>query len=105
MIIEKDHIEITKENIHLHYEFMSNKEKKENMNLIHFSFNIRSPLSLMDKLNMEQEDLLNFWKYKVYRNGRVSAQSYFGIKDKLKPIDEYIAEIKESRVFKEYSQK
>jgi hypothetical protein len=66
---------ITKDNIHLYYEFMSDKELKYNH------------LDLICEVLMDRVFLI---------------KDLLGIKDTLKPMDEYIEEIKASDEYKEY---
>jgi len=79
-------VTITKDNIHLYYEFMSDEDKNIYHNLIwtllveRYKFIIKT-LSLCD--------------FQV-------GVGFFKVKDTLKPIDEYIEEIKESSKYKEY---
>ncbi|CAA6807813.1 MAG: Unknown protein [uncultured Sulfurovum sp.] len=95
---------ITKDNIASYYEFMGSNERSTHRDLIHFSFNVRSPLTIYDLLNLEQhrERIDDNWKYSCFQDGRVKSQSYFGVKDTLKPIEEYVEEIKSSSEYKEY---
>jgi len=87
---ESGNVIITKDNISDYYKFMSDKDKKENIDLIHFSFNCRLPFNLANDDETLYKDLNSAWNPQCYSNGRMKSQSYFGVKDTLKPIDEYI---------------
>lgn len=112
------------DNISLYYEFMSDVQK------IHLSHNILSiifferftqisDLLKISKTFLTDDKLINTKYYKTnntsfpdifddgfcfwYSNNMgIIEVSYFGIKDTLKPIDEYIAEIKENEAYKNY---
>ena len=71
-------------------------------NIIHFSFNKRLPLNIEDLLGIDKEIIIKNWKYDTFSDGRVKSQSYFGVKDTLKPINEYIVEIEDSETYKKY---
>jgi len=100
--IESGAIKITEDNVSEHYKFMNAKQISDNRTIIHYGFNKRSPLELEDLLGIKGKELEKNWEYNCFQDGRVNKQSYFGIKDTLKPIDEYIAEIKATDEYKEY---
>ena len=97
-------IEVTEDNIHLYYEFMSDKDiflhrkmldillvnRKEYINEILFSL-VRDRL----KGGYSFQDI---GRYRIH-------QTIFTVKDTLQPIDEYIKEIEASDGFKEYMAK
>jgi len=94
---------ITKDNIHLYYEFMSNKDIKNNINIISnilYSRHIKVNKELfLSSVNLDEKNKYVF----VSRLESVFATVVsFGVKDTLKPIDEYVAEIKASKEYKEY---
>ena len=94
---------ITKDNIHLYYEFMSDEDKKLNKVILRNSIHKRKLLvlkSLNLVLSYDDEKKCNF-KY-IDIQSKYLGYSIFGVKDTLKPINEYIAEIKESSEYKEY---
>ena len=90
---------ITKDNIHLYYEFMSDEDLKGYSELLNeivderFDY-IEDVLNFKESSNYNSEDAFD-----VYMSSKLTL---FGIKDTLKPIDEYIAEIKESSEYKKY---
>ncbi len=93
---------ITNHNIPLYYEFMSKKDISRYRNDLHYFFNTRLPLNINDFLEIDKEVIIENWKYDCFSDGKVKKQSYFGIKDTLKPIDKYIADIKNSNAYKSY---
>lgn len=88
-------VEITKDNIHLYYEFMSDEDLERNEKVIYHKLMNRASLVQLP-LSITPKDLQ---KNAEYKN---SILTIFGIKDTLKPIDEYIEEIKNSDAFKEF---
>ena len=94
---EKDNNTIEKDNIHLYYEFMDNESVCEfgrNNSLLYRTHDNRH-LQIIDLLNIDIKILDKYKKTCIHAY-------YFGVKDNLKPIDEYIAEIKNSNEYKEY---
>lgn len=100
--LETNGEEITKENIHLYYELMSNDAISKHRNILHTFFNTRLPLNIEDFLEIDREVINDNWKYECFSDGKVKKQSYFDVKDTLKPIEQYIAEIKYSNAYKSY---
>ena len=126
-------LKITSENIYLFYEFMSNEDFKnlsykifwledktksifmERCHLITKELNI--PFSnaalFAEVLNFEFEDIQlyidkekrvkDYTPYKDLKN--ISGLIYFGVKDKLSPINKYIDEIKDSKEYQNYISK
>lgn len=104
--------EITKDNVHLYYEFMSDEEIKSldssNLRDIKTGTPVISTIlsgrmiAVRETLSIHPAILDNYKKYTFGLNDSVLSQSIFGVKDLLKPIDEYIAEIKESDIYKNY---
>lgn len=108
---------ITKDNIHLYYEFMSNEDKiKVSHTLLNLLFKARA-LEINKVLNTlyssELSDLkvINITYYKtnktskpaIYDNGKcLDWGGNFGIKDTLNPINEYIKQIKQSEQYQQY---
>lgn len=94
-------IDITKDNIHLYYEFMSDEDKNSYVDILDVLLYAR-----LKEIGLEKLEINNVHKHieKVYYKDTAMFISYslFGIKDTLKPIDEYIADIKESSEYKEY---
>ncbi len=93
---------ITKDNIHLHYKFMSDDDLELNREIIQQTLFTR-----LDKIKEECKisNLWNFNEYEVLKRSTslmVLSMSIFGIKDTLKPIDEYIENMKNSSEYKEY---
>jgi len=122
LVVEAD---ITKDSIVDYYEFMGEEDK---INFSHTLLNIEftnrldritSELGILPSL-LSDEGLMRTKYYKsngtpspeIYKDGKCLYYatdsgtidvSYFGVKDTLKPINEYIIEIKESNGYKEYS--
>ena len=96
-------LKITKNNIADYYEFMSSKDKNKNARLISAILFERCYSKEFDRFLKEipMEVLLKNSCDRAFGDLLVET-SYFGIRDTLKPIDEYIAEIKESEAYKEY---
>lgn len=99
---ESGEIEITKDNIHLYYEFMSDEDLYNYSPIINDILDDR--LVAISKIlpitkNTDSSSI-------TYKNGAdikkcyVTKQWFFESKDTLKPIDEYIEEIKESEAYK-----
>ncbi len=80
---------ITKDNIHLYYEFMSDEDIKKYRHIIMPMFN--------DRLEIINKSI----KLDAMYISAISL-SVFGIKDTLKPMEEYIAEIKASKEYLHY---
>ena len=92
---EKDNNTIEKDNIHLYYEFMDNESVCEfgrNNSLLYRTHDNRH-LQIIDLLNIDIKILDKYKKTCIHAY-------YFGVKDNLKPIDEYIAAIKDSEQYK-----
>lgn len=118
-------IKITKDNIHLYYRFMSDKEKiNYSHTVLNLMFNERME-NLCEKLNITKttlHDISNAVSTTYYKaNGTMNANimndgkclwycnnsgtigiSYFGVEDILTPIDEYIIEVKKSSEYTSY---
>jgi len=92
---------ITKDNIHLYYEFMNDEDLIKHYDLISTIVHRRT-LEVRNLINFNPDE--NFNKHRVLETLRSQAvgQKIFGIKDTLKPIDDYIAEIKQSEPYKTY---
>jgi hypothetical protein len=90
-------VTITKDNIHLYYEFMSYEDFGKYKDILNDIFTLRySKIYSHIKLKIDQLKIKTlFGSYHV-------SLTLFGVKDTLKPIDEYIAEIKSSSEYKEY---
>ena len=90
---------ITKDNIHLYYEFMSDEDIKTYKDILNISFRSRKE-AIEAHLSI---DLLALDSSKfIFNNCYLINSSIFGIEDTLKPIDEYIEEIKAGSEYKEY---
>lgn len=116
----KQNVEITKDNIHLYYEFMSDEDLLDNsLLLITGSNEINKRFNkVVETLNLSKDDYCGayndtviygftngdpeFKKLNVSWGAFILRYEIFGIKDTLKPIDEYIKEIKESEAYKNY---
>lgn len=99
-------IEITKDNIHLFYEFMSDEDKQNIKNKYIISDALCTRFYAICDIVFKDEKPENINKYVVDIMNRdlQKEQIIFGIKDTLKPINEYIAEIKASKEYQEYKQ-
>ncbi len=105
----KSGVEINQENIHLYYEFMSDEDLKKifNWSLMSnvFGNRIIYITDIFGWRNNKKVLKLDYWKTfdKYYvKNNDYTRFSFFGIMDTLKPIDEYITQIKDSDAYKEY---
>lgn len=103
----KSGVEITKDNIHLYYEFMSDEDLKKifNWSIMSnvFGDRIIYITDIFGWRNDKKVLKLEYWKAfdKYYvKNNDYTRFSFFGIMDTLKPIDEYIAAIKDSEQYK-----
>lgn len=94
-------IEITKDNIHLYYEFMSGEDMKKYGYILDNIFDVRLDTLKKVFLNIQFEQLSSNTEYSFNITGLI----VFGAKDILKPIDKYIEEIKASDAYKEYISK
>lgn len=103
-----EEVVITKDNIHLYYEFMSDEDLENWSKNLDIVFLERSRLLGVLKTTSDvlKDNSYILDKYEEVTtskyDNRFIALSMFGVKDTLKPIDEYIAEIKESDAYKEY---
>ena len=101
---ENGNVVITEDNIALYYEFMGEEDKNKYKELLSDLFIDRHENYVLKSLN------LDYFGTKQYMTNVLSntfqqfriGLSFFGIKDTLKPIDEYIEEIKASSEYKEY---
>lgn len=95
---------VTKDNIHLYYEFMGDKDLKDIKNKYIISDSLCTRFYSICEIIFKNEKPENINKYVFdVMNGDLQKEQFiFGIKDTLKPIDEYIAEIKESSKYIEY---
>ena len=109
--IKHNEVGITKDNVHLYYKFMSDEDKYTHSIIIHQSFYERNKkLELFyTKENgyISIEIMRNIYKNTYVKEGtcyigECVAQSYFGVKDTMKPIEEYIEEIKASEEYHAY---
>ena len=102
-------IVITKDNIAQYYEFMSDEDKKAHKSVLHslhgerwdaiWAFMEQDSLIFDSGEGLDYSILDNNYNPIIFNIDTVSyylGASYFGVKDTLKPIDEYIAEIKGS---------
>ena len=106
---------ITKDNIYLYYEFMSDYDKfvLANANTIENAL-LREVLIERNKTlngyfsfssfqdNFDNVKTIDYEHNKYSNRHTTIGRIYFGIVDTLKPIDEYIEEIKASSEYKEY---
>lgn len=93
----KSGVEITQENIHLYYEFMDIESvyKLGSSSLMLSKIHDKRLLQIIDLLKIDIKEL-------SANNKNCIHAYYFGVKDNLKPIDEYVSQIKESEAYKSY---
>lgn len=99
---ESGTVTITKDNIHLYYEFMSDEDAAKDhyyVNMLNYTFKDR--LIATYRILNDDKAVKKTLKITKHQNNWIGL-SIFGVKDTLKPIDEYIKEIKESSEYKEY---
>lgn len=114
MIVDIKGHTITKDNIHLYYEFMSDDDLSKYSNMLLATITKRISI-VLDNLELTKNDAGNFEDMELHGHfegkfqkldstyGTIPLKYFtFGVKDTLKPIDEYIAEIKDSNTYKEY---
>jgi len=99
---------ITKDNIAEYYEFMSEDELQPYGFLIDEDFKTRFQ-QVRDGLKIKEEDdiydFLVTWFSACEKEGEkeyILGQYIYDVRDTLKPIDEYISEIKESKEYEAY---
>jgi len=93
---------ITKDNIHLYYEFMSDDDLEENGELVESTL-LKRKEQIIKKLNISNLDFVsNVSNLCASEPFFILNSILFGIKDTLKPINEYIIEIKGSSEYKKY---
>ena len=103
-------VTITKDNIHLYYEFMSDDDlrKISILEILLDTFNKRSTKIIYTLFPGVDETIRDDIRDNYLLQDRnvslniVYLQTIFGVKDTLKPINEYIKEIKNSSEYKEY---
>lgn len=108
-------VTITKDNIAEYYEFMSDEDIENNLKVVSDMLKERSIVLfklLFGSSFVDVSKIENHVKSNVFSDGVFHGDSnifsycifysisYFGVKDTLKPIDEYIAEIKGSEAYK-----
>lgn len=97
---ENGWIKIDTHNIHLYYEFMSDEQKNQHRSFIS-DFMANRALKTSPDVLEEFNSLVDIGDYKRESINKKTLQIIlFGIKDTLKPIDQYIAEIKDSEQYK-----
>lgn len=95
-----DNAEITKENIPLFYKFMSDEDMLNHSRMIDDLFENRLE-EISSKIEFD-ENKHNQTSIDTEHSFIIAGQEFFGVKDILKPIDEYIAEIRESQEYQQY---
>ncbi|MDD3467038.1 MAG: hypothetical protein PHE67_07800 [Campylobacterales bacterium] len=110
---------VTKHNVHLYYELMSDEDKIKNKIVFDGLMTQRFYAvvkSLNLKIDWKEDDFVEFVVarkpdhiVKIYALNEsdslnVIGQSFFDTKDTLKPIDEYIREIKESEAYQKHAE-
>ena len=93
----KNGLVITDDNIHLYYKFMDNESVCEfgNKDISLFRIHSKRHLQIIELLNIDIKILDQYLKTCIHAY-------YFGVKDTLKPIDDYITDIKNSNAYKSY---
>lgn len=95
---------ISKDNIHLYYEFMSEDDLEKYNSFIDDILKDRI-IKIHTSLDIDFLEFIdNCIVASFFEDSYISFIS-FGVKDILKPIEEYIKEIKESEQYKEYMSK
>lgn len=97
---EKDNNIIDEKNIHLYYVLMSKRELNNTSNILDGVFKLRLD-KIKRKLNINSALTDDFFEYEMNKHNQVT-MTLFQIKDILKPIDEYVKEIKDCNVYKQY---
>ena len=92
--LKSNSINITKDNIHLYYEFMNTDDLNEYSSLISKSLNSRFG-AICSCLNLDVTSLQSNMEFEYIRRDTVR-QFVFGVKDNLKPINGYVQKIRES---------
>ena len=98
-IVYKDE-PVNENNIHLYYEFMSSLKKCDYGYILTKIFTNRFHI-INDKIILNATSI----KYETVTSINymyLLSQSIYGVEDTLKPIDDYITEIKDSSEYKEY---
>ena len=95
-----DGVLITKDNIHLYYEFMNDNDLNKYSSLISKSLNSRFG-AIYSCLDLDVASLQSNMKFEYIRRDIVG-QFVFGVKDNLKPVKNYIQNIKESTEYGKY---
>lgn len=98
--LEANGVEITKDNVSLYYELMSKNEKNDTSNVLDGVFKLRLD-KIKRELNINSVLTDDFFEYEMNKHNQVS-MTLFQIKDILKPIGEYVKEIKDSNEYKQY---
>lgn len=99
-----DAIEITKDNIHEFYEFMNNDLEKYEI-ILHnvISYRLDTLFKNLDFHSNEYHTFLMKYTFgNLSKNKYITTNNVFGVEDILKPIDEYIQEIKDSDEYQQY---
>ncbi len=98
---------INKDNISLYYEFMSDEDIEKCSDLLNNTLLDRFRL-IRQKIKFKDKAFTPLKDYDMdiaLKSNNYIYISFFGIKDTLRPINEYIAEIKESEAYKRYMAK
>ena len=94
-------LKITKDNIADFYEHMSGEDLEKYSYILDDIFSDRQ--EFIDKKGLTTTESTEHEIFEHYAHFSITGLSVWGVKDTLKPIDEYIAEIKESEAYKEYA--
>ena len=98
-------LKITKDNIHLYYEFMGDKDLIKYQDILSNIIDDRLKnvfINLDFNNDMFHTFLCKYTEQKLSNDRYIISSVVFGIKDNLKPIEYYIQEIKESFKYQEY---
>ncbi len=101
---EKDNTLVNEDNIHLYYQFMEKEDLEIYSNLLNDILlnrfhNVRNTIKVKDK---KFKPLKDYNIDLAEKSNNYIYVSIFEIKDTLKPIDEYIAKIKQSEQYLQY---
>lgn len=100
--LEKTGNQITKENIHIYYEYMNSETTEEYSEILDAIFDKRA-YEIMELLELEKDNFYSNCKFITPHDmdlDSIIGLIVFGVKDILKPLGNYIDEIKDSKNYK-----
>lgn len=96
-------VTITKDNIDIYYEFMGDEDLEKYTEIINPILGSRYNTVFHRFFSILKLSDFSYFEYSDNYKGLIYRQCLFGINDTLKPIDEYIEDIKASNEYKEYT--